>query len=159
MAMIKVLLVDDQVLFVESLETVLKTSSNNIKVVGIAHNGEEAIELVAKEDPDVVLMDIRMPIMNGVECTKRISKEFPGVKVLVLTTFDDDDYIVEALKYHAYGYLMKDVPPNDLIAAIKAVYQGGVMISPKIASKLINMVDSLGSKKSEKIKNVDALSE
>jgi DNA-binding NarL/FixJ family response regulator len=159
MKKIRVLLVDDQVLFVESLETVLKTRSGDLEIIGIAHNGQEAIELVANNFPDVVLMDIRMPVMNGVESTRKITSDFPDVKVLVLTTFDDDEYVVEALKYGAYGYLMKDVPPAELIAAIRAVHQGGIMISPKVASKLIKMVNYPVSLKSGMEENLDDLSE
>lgn len=158
MKKIKVLLVDDQVLFVESLETVLKTRSNDFDIVGIAHNGQEAIEMVGSHYPDVVLMDIRMPGMNGVESTRKINSEYDKVKVLVLTTFDDDEYVVEALKYGAYGYLMKDVPPEELIAAILAVHQGGIMISPKVASKLIKMVDYPVNFQPEVTENIEDLS-
>lgn len=134
---IKVLLVDDQMLFVESLRTVLETRAEEIRVVGVALNGREALELASKEKPDVVLMDVRMPEVNGVECTRILKERFPEVKVLMLTTFDDDEYVVEALRLGAAGYLLKDVPPTDLISTIRAVYRGGVMISPKVASKLV----------------------
>ena len=134
---IKVLLVDDQMLFVESLRTVLETRAEDIQVLGVALNGRQALELASAEEPDVVLMDVRMPEMNGVECTRMLKERFPQVKVLMLTTFDDDEYVVEALRLGAAGYLLKDVPPTDLISTIRAVYQGGVMISPKVASKLV----------------------
>ncbi len=144
MKKIKVLLVDDQVLFVESLKTVLMTRAKDIQIVGIANNGQEAIEMVGNLIPDIVLMDIRMPGINGVESTKKITEQFPYAKILVLTTFDDDEYVIDALKCGAFGYLMKDVPVEELIAAIHAVYEGGVMISPVVASKLINMAHKNG---------------
>jgi DNA-binding NarL/FixJ family response regulator len=138
---IKVLLVDDQMLFVESLSIVLQNCDEDIEVIGIAEDGQKAINMIKKNLPDVALIDVRMPNMNGVECTKIISEQFPSIKVLILTTFDDDEYILEALKYGANGYLIKDLPTTELLAAIRAVYQGGIMISPKVASKLIHMVN------------------
>jgi DNA-binding NarL/FixJ family response regulator len=133
---IKVLLVDDQTLFVESLRTVLETRAQDIAVVGVASNGKIALQLADSEAPDVILMDVRMPEMDGVDCTRAVVKKYPGMKVLMLTTFDDDEYVVKALHLGAVGYLLKDVPPNDLIAAIRTVYQGGIMISPKVVTKL-----------------------
>lgn len=134
---IKVLLVDDQILFVESLRVVLEKMTNDITVVGVAQNGREAIELTSSLHPDVILMDVRMPEMNGVESAHIIIERFSKIRVIMLTTFDDDEYIIEALKFGAAGYLLKNVPPTDLIAAIRVVYEGNVLIAPKVASKLV----------------------
>lgn len=137
MEKIKVLLVDDQILFVESLRMVLEKMANDIIVVGVAQNGREAVELASSLQPNVVLMDVRMPEMNGVESTRIISERFTEIRVIMLTTFDDDEYIIEALKYGASGYLLKNVPPADLIAAIRVVFEGNVLMAPKVASKLV----------------------
>ena len=93
--------------------------------------------LTAELQPDVILMDVRMRKMNGVEATKRIMEQFPETRILMLTTFDDDEYVIEALKYGAVGYLLKDMPPSELITAVRAVYEGGVLISPRVAAKLV----------------------
>ncbi|MGE5606279.1 MAG: response regulator [Bacteroidota bacterium] len=137
MEKIKVLLVDDQILFVESLRMVLEKMANDIIVVGVAQNGREAVELASSLQPNVILMDVRMPEMNGVESTRIISERFTEIRVIMLTTFDDDEYIIEALKYGASGYLLKNVPPADLIAAIRVVFEGNVLMAPKVASKLV----------------------
>ena len=131
------LLVDDQILFVESLRTVLETRAKDIIVVGVASDGEEAVQLIAGLSPDVVLMDVRMPKMTGVEATKIIKDRYPQTRILMLTTFDDDEYVIEALQFGAVGYLLKDMPPMELITAVRAVYEGGVLISPRVAEKLV----------------------
>ncbi|NLG83975.1 MAG: response regulator transcription factor [Firmicutes bacterium] len=144
MEKIKVALVDDQVLFLESLRTVLSTRAKDLKVVGVAHNGEEAIRLIEEERPDVVLMDIRMPGMDGVLSTRLIKQKYPQIRVLMLTIFDDDEYVVEALRVGASGYLLKEMPPAELIAAVRAVAkETGVLISPRIASKLVSKLVNL----------------
>jgi DNA-binding NarL/FixJ family response regulator len=135
---IKLLLVDDQTLFVESLRTVLRIRAKDMMVIGVAGDGPTALAMVDLEQPDVVLMDVCMAGMNGVEATRRIKEKFPAIRVLMLTTFDDDDYVVEALKAGAIGYLLKDMPPAELITAIRAVYEGGVLISPKVAAKIVD---------------------
>ncbi len=133
---IKLLLVDDQVLFVESLKKLLEMTVKEIEVVGIAPNGKVALEMTVETKPDIILMDIRMPEMDGVESTRLIKEKFPQVKILILTTFEDEEYVMEAFQYGAVGYLLKDVPPNELIAAIHSIYRGGVTVSPKMATKL-----------------------
>lgn len=138
MEKIKLLLVDDQTLFVESLKTVLKTRAKDMTVIGVANDGPAALAMVAVEQPDIILMDVRMPGMNGVETTRQIKEKYPLIKVLMLTTFDDDDYVVEALKLGAVGYLLKDMPPAELIKAIREVHEGGVLISPKVAAKIVD---------------------
>ncbi len=140
MEKIKVLLVDDQVLFVDSLKIVLETNASDIEVVGVAYTGENAIKLIEEKKPHIVLLDIRMPSMDGVEATKIIHRDYPEIKIIILTTFDDDDYVYEALRFGAVGYLLKDMPPDELIAAIRAVKGDAVLISPVIKSKLIKLI-------------------
>jgi DNA-binding NarL/FixJ family response regulator len=133
----RVLLVDDQVLFVESLRTVLETRATDFEVVGVALSGREAIRLVVEKQPDIILMDVRMPDMDGVEATKIIHEAYPDIHVLMLTTFDDDVYVVEALNHGAAGYLLKDIPPEELIVSLRAVCSGSVIISPQVANKVL----------------------
>jgi DNA-binding NarL/FixJ family response regulator len=133
---IKVLLADDQKLLAESLRMVLETRAGDIAVVGVAANGKEALQLVKTEQPDVVLMDVRMPVLDGVESTRVLKTKFPQVKVLMLTTFEDDEYVVKALHLGAVGYLLKDIPIEDLIQAVRTAHQGGVLLAPRVISKL-----------------------
>lgn len=137
----RVLLADDQVLFVESLRTVLETRADDIEVVGIALSGREAVRMVTELHPDVILMDVRMPDIDGVEATKIIREAYPESNVMMLTTFDDDAYVVEALNHGAAGYVLKDIPPNELIVSLRAVFNGSVIISPSVANKLLRMRD------------------
>lgn len=132
--MIKVLLADDQELIRQSLSFVM-SRQEDIEMVGTAANGREALELVEEKQPDVVLLDIRMPEMDGVECTRRIKQEFPGIKVIILTTFDDDDYVFDALRYGASGYLLKGVSVDGLTNAVREAARGGSIIAPDVASK------------------------
>ncbi|HIK07890.1 MAG TPA: response regulator transcription factor [Trichormus sp. M33_DOE_039] len=134
--MIKVLLVDDQSLIRQGLRALLELESD-LEIVGEAENGEIALDLIAKLEPDVVLMDMRMPIMDGVAATKEIQKRFQGVKVLVLTTFDDEEYVKAALQYGAMGYLLKDTPSEELAVAIRAVQKGYTQLGPGIVKKLL----------------------
>ncbi|MEH2160393.1 MAG: response regulator transcription factor [Nostoc sp.] len=134
--MIKVLLVDDQGLIRQGLRALLELESD-LEIVGEAENGEQAINLVAEFQPDVVLLDIRMPIMDGVAATREIQKRFPKTKILVLTTFDDDEYVSAALQNGAMGYLLKDTPSEELAVAIRAVYKGYTQLGPGIVRKLL----------------------
>ncbi|MBH8574122.1 response regulator transcription factor [Nostocaceae cyanobacterium CENA369] len=134
--MIKVLLVDDQSLIRQGLKALLELETD-LEIVGEAENGEEAVNLVAKLQPDVILMDIRMPIMDGVAATREIQKRFVGIKVLVLTTFDNDEYVTAALQNGAMGYLLKDTPSEELAVAIRAVYKGYTQLGPGIVKKLL----------------------
>jgi DNA-binding NarL/FixJ family response regulator len=131
-----VLLVDDQALFREGLETLLSVH-RDIQVVGQASNGQEAVEVAAKVQPDVVLMDVRMPILNGVRATRRLKKALPQCRVIVLTTFDDDEYVFDALRAGAVGYLLKDVPSARLVEAIRAAARGESILEPSVAAKVI----------------------
>lgn len=134
--MIKVLIADDQSLIREGLSMMLSLYKDII-VVGEVVNGKEAIEIVDNEEVDLILMDIRMPIMNGVEATEIIKKEYPNVKILILTTFDEDEYIFEGLQSGADGYLLKDISSEELVNAIKTVYEGNVLLQPAVAKKLV----------------------
>ena len=134
--MIRVLLVDDQKLVRRGLEALLKIEPS-LEIVGEASNGKEAIAQIATLSVDVVLMDVRMPIMDGVAATKVITEKFPEVKILVLTTFDDDEYVVKSLQYGALGYLLKDTPPDDLIQAIHAAAKGYTQLAPGLMPRLV----------------------
>jgi len=142
---IRVLLVDDHVLFVESLRTVIDRRARDIAVLGIALNGEDAIRMSAELSPDIILMDIRMPGMSGVECTRVIKERSPGAQIMMLTTFDDDEYILQALGHGAVGYLLKDADPSFLISAIRSVHRGGVLIAPQVAKKLLGRLVPRGA--------------
>jgi DNA-binding NarL/FixJ family response regulator len=135
--MLKIVLVDDQTLFSESLKNILEMRTKDIRIVGIAQNGMEAINVVNETKPDIVLMDVRMPEMDGVEAAAEIHKSVPNTKIMMLTTFDDDEYVHEALKLGAVGYLLKTTRPAELIASIRAIKEGIVQISPVVAAKLI----------------------
>jgi len=134
--MIKVLLVDDQSLIRQGLRALLELEPD-LEIVGEAENGEQAINLVAQFQPDVVLLDIRMPIMDGVAATREIQKRFAKTKILVLTTFDDDEYVSAALQNGAMGYLLKDTPSEELAVAIRAVHKGYTQLGPGIVKKLL----------------------
>lgn len=133
---IRVLLVDDQALFREGLETLLSVHKD-IQVVGQASNGQEAVEVATKVHPEVVLMDVRMPILNGVRATRRLKKALPHCRVIVLTTFDDDEYVFDALRAGAVGYLLKDVASAQLVEAIRAAARGESILEPSVAAKVI----------------------
>lgn len=133
---IRVLLVDDQALFREGLETLLSVHKD-IQVVGQASNGQEAAEIATKVQPDIVLMDVRMPVLDGVRATHLLKKVVPRTKVIVLTTFDDDEYIFDALRMGAAGYLLKDVASTKLVEAIRATARGDSILEPSVAAKVI----------------------
>lgn len=136
---IKVMIVDDQRLMREGLKTILDLEWE-LSVVSLAENGRDALEKINMEQPDVVLMDIRMPVMDGVECTGILKQRFPSIKVLILTTFDDDEYIIEALKNGAEGYLLKDLSSEKLVSSIKDVCSGNAIMQPEIAAKLVSHI-------------------
>ncbi len=134
--MIKVLIADDQQLIRESLKIVLD-NVEGIEVTETAGDGEEAFEKIQKEIPDVVLMDVRMPKMDGVQCTKKIKEAYPNVRVIILTTFDDDEYVYSAVRFGASGYLLKGISTEELVSAINTVYQGLAMLNPDVAAKVL----------------------
>lgn len=140
--MIKVLIADDQELIRQSLQIVLNTK-DDIKVVGVASDGQEVIKEIRRELPDVILMDIRMPKMDGVQCTKIIKESYPKVKIIILTTFDDDEFVYNALKFGASGYLLKGVSMEELVNAIRTVHSGRAMINPDIATKVVKLFSQM----------------
>lgn len=140
--MVKVLIVDDQELIRESLKIVLSTH-DDIDVVGMAGDGFEVLDILKREKVDVILMDIRMPRMDGVFCTKAVKEQYPTTKIIILTTFDDDDFVFSALKYGASGYLLKGVGMDELYQAILTVDSGGAMINPDIATKVFSMFSKM----------------
>jgi DNA-binding NarL/FixJ family response regulator len=137
---IRVLIADDQALFAEGLRTILESRTEDIAVVAMARDGREAIRLTAEHLPDIVLMDVRMPVLDGVEATREIHARHPDIKIMVLTTFDDDDYVRFSLGYGAIGYLLKNRPPAELIASIRAVMAGVMQIDPAVSKSLIRDV-------------------
>jgi len=135
---IRIVIVDDQSLITQSFKVVLETLAEDIVVVGLAHDGAEAVALVEREKPDVVLMDVRMPNLDGVEATRRIHQGNGAPKIIMLTTFDDDNYVSEAIQAGAVGYLLKDISTDELISSIRAANHGAVLVSPAVARKLIH---------------------
>lgn len=136
--MIKILIADDQELLRQSLEIVLG-SKENMALTGSVENGMEVLDSVQQEMPDVILMDIRMPKMDGVQCTKVIKERYPQIKIIILTTFDDDEYVFNALKNGASGYLLKGVSVDELVSAVETVYGGQAMINPDIAATVLRL--------------------
>lgn len=135
--MISVLIADDQELIRESLKVVL-TSHDDLSVAGVAADGVEVLKFLKRQAVDIILMDIRMPNMDGVLCTKSVKETYPETKIIILTTFDDDDFVFSALRYGASGYLLKGVGMDELYHAIVTVNQGGAMINPDIAMKVFS---------------------
>ncbi|MEJ2758019.1 MAG: response regulator transcription factor [Anaerolineales bacterium] len=135
--MIRILICDDQMIVCEGLEKIL-SSDPDLEVIGIANNGLEAVELTAQTSPDLVLMDLKMPKMNGTIATRKIKEKHPEVAVLVLTTYDDDEWIFDAIRSGASGYLLKDLPPDELIKAIKGTASGKSFVDPAITQKLLD---------------------
>ncbi len=156
---IKVMIVDDQVILSEGIRSVLATS-DELDVVGMAHDGQEALDIMAAGNvPDVVLLDIRMPGMNGVVATGEIKKRYPDVKVLVLTTFDDSDYILSALNNGACGYLLKDIGATALIEAIRNAYEGDTILPAKIARKITDAAKMVTSDREIKLRRTFGFSD
>ena len=134
--MIKVLLVDDQTLVRQGIRMLLMTEED-LEVVGEAENGRLALEQAEILKPDVILMDVRMPEMDGVTATRELTRRFPSIGVIILTTFDDDEYIFEGLRAGARGYLLKDISSDEMADAIRTVANGGALIQPSITRKVL----------------------
>ena len=134
---IRVLLVDDQVLVREGFGLILENEPD-IELVGEATNGSEAVSMVPRVTPDVVVMDLRMPVMDGVEATRRIVADVPRTRVLILTTFDADDFVVQALRAGASGFLLKDVPRADFVQAIRIIAAGEALLAPSVTRRLLD---------------------
>ena len=133
---IRILLVDDQRLMREGLRILLELEPD-LEIAGEAANGQEALDVYSEIEPDVVLMDVRMPGMDGVEATWRLRERWPSARVIILTTFDDDEYVFEGLRAGARGYLLKDVSGHDLAEAVRTVAAGGALIEPSVARKVV----------------------
>jgi DNA-binding NarL/FixJ family response regulator len=133
--MIKILICDDQDLVCEGLKGILSTHPE-LKIVGIANNGAEALEMISICQPDLVLMDLKMPILNGEQATRQVRQRYPQIQVLVLTTYDADEWVFDAIRAGARGYLLKDTPRERLITAIEEAAAGQTPVDPSIAGKL-----------------------
>ncbi|MGD0855055.1 MAG: response regulator transcription factor [Dehalococcoidia bacterium] len=132
---------DDQAIVRDGLEMLLKLEPD-IEIIGLAEDGAKALDLVAREQPDLVLMDLKMPIKNGVEATRQIRNQYPQVKVLVLTTYDDDEWVFNAIQAGASGYLLKDSPRDELIKAIRGTVAGKTYVDPSVAGKILRQATS-----------------
>ncbi|PAF19164.1 response regulator transcription factor [Terribacillus saccharophilus] len=147
MAKIKILLADDQELILESLSIVL-SMEEDFEIVGLAQNGEEAIKVCEQLQPDIVLMDINMPLMDGVAATALIKERLPVTKVIILTSYREVEYVLTALSYGAEGYLLKAIHPKELAAGIRVVHAGGTLITQEMASKMIKSMNQNSAPKS-----------
>jgi DNA-binding NarL/FixJ family response regulator len=143
--MIKVLICDDQELVCEGLNAILGTS-NLVEVVGMTYNGLEAIEFLEKHPVDVVLMDLKMPVLNGIQATKQIKEKFPNIHILVLTTYDAEQWVLDAIRNGADGYLLKDAPRERLLQAIDEVNSGRTPVDSKVAGKIFEQISKMPQK-------------
>jgi DNA-binding NarL/FixJ family response regulator len=134
--LIKVLVVDDEVLLRAAFSSLIE-AEDDLEVVGAAANGQQAAELAEKLMPDVVVMDVRMPVLDGIEATRRITRDRPGSRVLILTTFDLDEYVFEALRAGASGFALKSRPPEELLSGIRTVAAGEALLAPNVTRRLI----------------------
>ena len=153
---IKVLLVDDHTVVLKGLAFFLSTQED-LDLVGEANNGKEALVKVGETTPDVILMDLYMPEMDGVEATAYIKKEYPNVKVIVLTSFSDQAHVLPALRAGASGYILKDVEPDQLVEAIRSAYKGNIQLHPDIANALLSQTLPVEEKEEEPSIQVDVL--
>jgi DNA-binding NarL/FixJ family response regulator len=156
MAKIRIVLADDHVILRQGTRQLLEHEPD-MEVVGEASDGAEAVQLVSKLKPDIVIIDVAMPRMNGIEATKKIKEILPGTKILVLTGYDYDEYIFSLLEIGAAGYLLKDVSGDDLVGAVRAVYQGEPVLHPTVMRKLMNRFKTPTSRQTET--PIDVLSE
>ena len=141
MSDVTVLVVDDQRLVREGIASLLDIQEG-VRVVGQAVNGQEAVERALALSPDVILMDLRMPVMDGIVATAQIRRQMSGCQVIMLTTFDDDEYIVKSLRAGAVGYLLKDIPASQLAQAVQLAHAGIYQLEPSVAGKLVGMLGS-----------------
>lgn len=139
--MINVMLTDDQKIVREGIKMILSLD-NELNIIGEAENGRELLNLIEKQIPDVVLMDIRMPGLSGVETTKLIKQKYPDIRVIILTTFNEDEYIFQGLKNGADGYILKDSDSEDIIKAIKTAYGGNILLNPEVAAKVVKALNT-----------------
>ena len=155
---IRVLVVDDQQTLAEEIGSILRTD-DGLEFVGTATDGFDALEKMPVLTPDVVLMDIRMPNMNGVVATQRIKTEYPDAKVVILTTFDDSDYILNAINNGASGYLLKDIGSNALISAIKNAYEGDTILPAKIARRITDAAKNVAADREIRLQRAFGMSD
>jgi DNA-binding NarL/FixJ family response regulator len=141
----KLIICDDQAVIRDGLEMLLSLEKD-IQVVGTAQDGEHAVELVTRVAPDLVLMDLKMPGMNGIEATRRILANFPDTKVIVLTTYDDDEWLFDAIRVGAHGYLLKDTPREQIVSAIRGTMEGKSYLDPGVAGKVMHQASDQPSK-------------
>ena len=142
---ISLLIADDQVLFAESLSYVIRGISDVIQIVGIARDGEEAVSLALAQAPDIVLMDVRMPKLDGVEATRRIHEANRDIRIVMLTTFDDDEYVHSAIAFGAVGYLLKNIRPEALVGSLNAVMVGATLFDKEITARIVARSDDMAS--------------
>jgi DNA-binding NarL/FixJ family response regulator len=142
--MIRVLICDDQEVVREGLSTILSTAQG-IEVVGAAPDGARAVEMTGELKPDIVLMDLNMPTVNGIEATRRIYDRFPTTRVVALTTYETEEWVIDAIRAGAVGYLLKDTPRANLIRAIEGTYAGQTYLDPAVAGKIIAQVANPGA--------------
>jgi DNA-binding NarL/FixJ family response regulator len=135
----KIIICDDQAIVRDGLELLLNLEKD-IEVVGLAQEGSEALELTAQHNPDLVLMDLKMPGMNGIEATRQIRARHPATSVLVLTTYDDDEWVFDAIRAGAVGYLLKDTPREEVVKAVRGTVEGKSFVDPAVAGKLLGQV-------------------
>ena len=146
----RIIICDDQALIRDALHMILRLEAD-MDVVGLAQDGAEAVDMVAQKKPDLVIMDLNMPGMNGVEATRRICLNHPDIKVLVLTTYDDDAWVFDAIRAGASGYLLKDTPREEVVRAIKGTAAGKSFIDPAVAGRLLNQIAVQSTKPSSLI--------
>ena len=153
MSKIRIVLADDHVILRQGTRQLLENESD-MEVVGEASNGAEAVELVEQFKPDIVIIDVAMPVMNGIEATKKIKEILPGIKILVLTGYDYDEYIFNLLEMGAAGYLLKDVSGDELVGAIRAVFLGEPVLHPTVMRKLMDRCKTITPQQPETRTNV-----
>jgi len=139
--MTRILIADDQNLFAESLKAILESSSDDYAVCGLAENGREAVDAAEELKPHLVLMDVRMPVMDGVSATRILKTKHPELKILMLTTFEDDEYVREALRFGASGYLLKSISTKELLASIQAALTGALQLDHRVVQALVRQTD------------------
>jgi DNA-binding NarL/FixJ family response regulator len=156
---IRVLIVDDHNVVRDGLQTLIETRTSDIEVAGTAVNGQEALDFIAKDEPDLVLMDLRLPQMNGVEATQFICQKYPKIKVLILTSYNEETFVVDGMRAGANGYLLKDVSWSELEDAIRTVNKGGVLMTQEVAQILANQSGKYPQKKHDDTSEEDRLSD
>lgn len=155
--MITIIIADDQKLFATSLKSVLENDDKELSVIGIAGNGKEAVDLAGQLKPDLILMDVRMPIMDGVEAVRIIHQRLPEIKIIMLTTYGDDEFVNQAILHGSVGYLLKDIEPQELIVSIRAVISGRVLFDPAVFTRFYTPILLLQTKLSRLNWNLSVL--